>query len=103
MEDFAERALNSACIIAPALSSPQVAWELSWLRDHNLHGKLIVLTRPPDAERSTAALKLTQAVFHIRRVLSRQRKPAWASFCTDMRRNGYDPPADPGRGAVVGF
>jgi hypothetical protein len=101
MEEFHQLAGRAACFLMEAGNTDNLKWELQYLRQHGLHGKLFLITRPRSegvrAALYWAELKLFWRVlgFH---------GSDWSRLASDFASLGCDfGDQDPGPGSVVTF
>jgi hypothetical protein len=84
-----------SCMVAEAGISSNLGWELRYLRQQGLQGKLFILT-PPFARTKNWFDRMYMWAMQMNLV-------SWDSFTKTMTACGYEVEGDPGRGSVLCF
>lgn len=97
--EFDRLARQSACLIAGIGTTSSLLWELRFLRETNMHTKLVLVTRHASVPRHDTWL----SKFY-RRAIGVGPEPTWGDLVQVMTSLGYVVPADePEDGSVLGF
>jgi len=97
MEEFSALARGAGCVILEASESSNLRWELQFLRQSNLHGRLIVVTGHPTDPYGSFWMQLMARMAGVPRV-------SWEQFAGTLTELGYEVPAgEPEIGSVIGF
>ena len=97
MEEFRELAKHAACFLVGAGASSNLRWELQYLRQANLHGRLVVIAGHPTQARTSVWAGLASRMAGTRLV-------SWHDFAGTLKEVGYEVPAgEPEFGTVIGF
>jgi hypothetical protein len=87
---------NSSCIVTEVAGSNNLKWELDYLRQHDLHRKLFVFTKPAKVK----PYKLYPLIVWLK---GGTPEVKWSDYAASMAASGYQLPDDPGPGAVLAF
>jgi hypothetical protein len=97
MEEFTSLARGAGCLILEASESSNLRWELQFLRQSNLHERLIAVTGHPTDPYAGFWMQFMARMAGVPRV-------SWEQFAGMLTELGYDvPTSEPELGSVIGF
>jgi len=97
MEEFRELAQHAACFLVGAGESSNLRWELQYLRQANLHDRLVIVAGHPTYARGSVWIGLAAR-------MAGTPLATWPAFAATLKEAGYQVPADqPEFGTVIGF
>jgi ribosomal protein L40E len=101
-EYFTNLSDRSAGILMQVGNSDNLHWEMVSIKKRDLQTKLFVVT-PPFTEADEDPYSLTRFVTWLTDRIKGIQPASWGKFAANLERAGYQPPPDPGPGAVVTF